>query len=516
MAMTAFKLDGRRASYEAMRSLITNATEREIPSFDAYGVGIAICDLPICFNTSDILLEAHHLSPPSHGSSSAARGWPDGVEGLAGTEHVCQGEERHQSPHPPLVVAPTLHGVKNPDTAALPASDTDSISTTSSSNGNGQGEPAAARKRPLVVAGPATEDEEERACREEEQAPLGRSVPEAAWPACLERPGSMMRGFSHDGDARGGGSGLDSGVGLERVDGQQQQQQQEEEQQRDRLDIDASLREVRGGGLGLGVVEQACGAAAAAAAAAGAGPRYGSTDTSELRVMDGRWDGGGGWAGQRGQEGYANNHTCGAALGKGGAGVGDGGVSRSGYLSLDSHQLHERGDQPAPFIFGDIGSVVESSCTEAAATMRHHHDHELCQDREARSIGVAAAGGVLPCAPGDHQHMLSRSLEQWAGGGGGAAAASLGPEVAHYPRKLGGYPHPCEALQEDGVEGRSNSCDMVVFGGSGANRGSGDCFGPSHELERRNGAQPPTYGGGEQGGGGAQESSDLASLLLED
>ncbi len=512
LAMTAFKLEGRRASYEAMRSLIVTINERDIPSFDEFGVGITVCDLPICITASDFMLEVN-LSPANHGGSSAARGWPDGAEGLEKNEHVCQVEERHHSPRPPLLPASTLPSGKNHDTASLPARRADSSTSTSSTSAttttgsNGQGEVDEGRKRPIVVVGLAAADKEERTCLAEEQPPVDMSAPEVAWPARHERPGSVVRVFSHDGGGGGGGGGggseRDSGVGLERVDEQQQRQQ------RDRRDVDARSRKVRGAGLGLGRVEQARGAAV------GVGPRYSSTDASELGLMDGLLGGGRGWAGQRVDAGCAGNHASGAALGEGRAG-GDGVANRCRYPSLDSQQPHERSDRLAPFFSGHVGPGAGLSCTGVPAKRQHHHHSELRQDREARSTGVAAAGGAYPCVPDDHQHILSRSTPQSAGA---AAAGSFVPEIVPYPPKLVGYPRRCEAEQEDGMMGRNNNSDMAVMGGSGANRGSGGCVGPSHEFQRRNGAQPLSDGGGQRGGAGqraVEGSSDLSGLLLDD
>ena len=109
--MTAFKRGDRRASYDALRSLVVTATEKKIPSFDECVVDIAICDAQVCCSISGILFKIP-FSAPSHGGNSAASNWPDGAQGLGKTEHVSQFEEeqhrQQQQQNPWGISAPSL------------------------------------------------------------------------------------------------------------------------------------------------------------------------------------------------------------------------------------------------------------------------------------------------------------------------------------------------------------------------------------------------------------------------
>ncbi len=370
------KLGGRRTSYEAMRSLIVTATDRDIPSFDELRAGITICDLPLCSRMSNVLFDMS-FSTPGCGGSSTARGGPDGADGLGEAKHVLQGED-HQ-------------------------------------------------------------------------------------------------------------------------------------QQLDRMDSAAPLMVALDAGLFPGGVKTAYGTAA------GAELRYGSADASEFGLMSGQLGGGGGWAEQRGEESLA-----GAGLGNRRAGGGDGVVSKCGCLSLAPHQPPRDGPPSSPDDVGPgPGRTKEddgSFRTGIAANVQHRHQHELRQDREARSMNDFPAASVLPWAPDDHQQVLSRSPPP---AGPPVAAIAFEPANVHHPPKLGGYPRQCEAVQ-DGIVGR-NSSDRAVTEGSIANRSSGRCVGPCHDLQSRSGAQPLSYGGGQRGdggdnvgGGGPAEFSDLAGLLLDD
>eukprot|EP00903_Cladosiphon_okamuranus_P013676 g12737.t1 len=72
LALTVFKLFGKRDSYDALRDELVSATSNEIATFDDFGVGVHICDTPLCFTTSDVML----MMPTTPLDSDSSGGGP--------------------------------------------------------------------------------------------------------------------------------------------------------------------------------------------------------------------------------------------------------------------------------------------------------------------------------------------------------------------------------------------------------------------------------------------------------
>ncbi|CAM9478937.1 unnamed protein product, partial [Hapterophycus canaliculatus] len=155
LALTAFRRYGQRKPYDALRTLVVAATEKEIATFDEFGVGIAICDSEVCWRCSDTILEMPVSANGGHveedgascGSYVDADGgcedlsvptWAGGVKTLGERGRDNRVQERQGAPRPRLFSSLTLTLSKGSEMCSPAVSD-------SSSGSNSCGETAVTR-----------------------------------------------------------------------------------------------------------------------------------------------------------------------------------------------------------------------------------------------------------------------------------------------------------------------------------------------------------------------------------
>lgn len=517
LVLTVFKRYGQRQSYDALRALVISATDKEIATFDEFGVGVHFCDVEFCTRCSDGIL----LMPLSAGRDSDSSGGSTTTDCSSDAQKMGEvgcvsGDKQHLQQEVDAAVFV-------PGTAYSAASDSDSGRCTTT---------------PGVPVGPGHMFTDERAATTTENEDIlcctgkagvllhtsdaSSKEEAAAFSAFPQDSAAAAVGDASGHNVSGGGGGMTShpapacAVDLSMV------------VDAHRLDV-TPMSPKRGGRAA---------ATAAVALTAGTGLRYGNSGTSNLSSGVGQMgsgDDGGGCrrAGRPSEEligdsiggnpwGHAYGAAAGGRVGRGGELGGDGnGDMRDGRPSFAAHQPKQPSSRhPAPFSPTELEHEHQDEKThqflDALMWPQPGFDqHALRSTMPLPSAGAESAGAAgAAYSVNDNPRFFSGGLEEasetiitrrdaYGGSNGGLPRGGTASDEGGY-----GKHHPCHDLQQDEqamMLAEERNIDVADSCGSGRQDG-----GDGDMIMGRN------VVGGAAGNYRDPNSDDLVGMLLED